>query len=89
MTTIGKFRESPRSAESSNAEGGYWKAEPLGREHSLALNAAPRSRFELDHLSSSPEAVWVHPPLSAPPKKVFARLCKNNPYIGFFHYAPR
>ena len=22
-------------------------------------------------------------------KKVFARLCKSNPYIGFFHYSPR
>ncbi|CAM9892563.1 unnamed protein product [Ectocarpus sp. 12 AP-2014] len=91
MTTVGKFRESARSPGSPNAErGGYWRAEPLGREHSFALNAAPRSRFEPDHLSSSPEqAIWVHAHhLSAAPKKVFARLCKNNPYIGFFHYAP-
>ncbi|CAN0115547.1 unnamed protein product [Ectocarpus sp. 6 AP-2014] len=91
MTTVGKFRESARSPGSPNAErGGYWRAEPLGQEHSFALNAAPRSRFEPDHLSSSPEqANWVHAHhLSAAPKKVFARLCKNNPYIGFFHYAP-
>lgn len=66
-----------------------WQAVPLGTEQIVALKAAPESRL-LGPLgrSLSPRAARKGQ-LSAIPKKVFARLCKNNPYIGFFHYSPR
>lgn len=67
-----------------------WQAVPL-TEEVVALKAAPESRLlgsPGGSLSPRTGGMIMRQP-SATPKKVFARLCKNNPYIGFFHYSPR
>lgn len=73
-----------------------WVAEPLlgGEQVVVSLTAggaaAADSRLPAGtrRRSLSPGAPGVARSPSITPKKVFARLCKNNPYIGFFHYAP-
>lgn len=63
-----------------------------GTEQVVALKSAPESHWMVRSLSpggsSSGGEIGGEGPTAAP-KKVFAHLCKNNPYIGFFHYSPR
>lgn len=60
-----------------------------GAEQVVPLKPAPDGLFGglVRSLSPLPSRAGGAP--STAPKKVFARLCKNNPYIGFFHYSPR
>lgn len=70
----------------------------LGREQIVPLKAAPESRlrgFLREDRSPSPTGARSLPSTGLSdkpvviPKKVYSRLSKNSPYIGFFHYAPR
>lgn len=60
-----------------------------GTEQVVPLKPALEGLFGGLVRSLSPLPSRVDRGSSTAPKKVFARLCKNNPYIGFFHYSPR
>lgn len=60
-----------------------------GNEQVVPLKSSRDGLFSGLVRSLSPLPSRVDGGPSTAPKKVFARLCKNNPYIGFFHYSPR
>lgn len=60
-----------------------------GGEQVVRLKSSPDGLYGGLVRSLSPLPSRFDSGLSAATKKVFARLCKNNPYIGFFHYSPR